>query len=66
MFDGKSKKALWRGTASGTLQDDPARMTAMLQAALDKMFAGFRRHHAGEVISRPDPDRSAARSRTTA
>jgi Domain of unknown function (DUF4136) len=41
MFDGKSKKALWRGTASGTLQDDPARMTAMLQAALDKMFAGF-------------------------
>jgi hypothetical protein len=41
MFEGKSKTALWRGTASGTLQDDPARMTAMLQAALDKMFAGF-------------------------
>jgi hypothetical protein len=41
MFEGKGKTALWRGTASGTLQDDPARMTAMLQAALDKMFAGF-------------------------
>jgi hypothetical protein len=41
MFDGKSKTALWRGTASSTVQDDPARMTALLQAALDKMFAGF-------------------------
>lgn len=41
LFDGANKRGLWRGTASGTLQDDPARMTAMLQTALDKMFAGF-------------------------
>ena len=41
MFDGKSRQPLWRGTASGTLQDDPAKMTALLQSALDKMFAGF-------------------------
>jgi hypothetical protein len=41
LFDGQSKHALWRGTASGTVQDDPARMTALLQTALDKMFAGF-------------------------
>jgi hypothetical protein len=41
MFDGASKKAVWRGSASGTLQDDPNKMNAMLQAALDKMFAAF-------------------------
>ncbi|MDM0074700.1 DUF4136 domain-containing protein [Variovorax sp. J2P1-59] len=41
MFDGSRKQAIWRGTASGTLDSDPARMTALLQAALDKMFAGF-------------------------
>lgn len=41
LFDGATKRGLWRGTASGTLQDDPARMNAMLQTALDKMFTGF-------------------------
>ncbi len=41
VFDGKTKRSMWRGTASGTLQSDPARMNAMLQAALDKMFATF-------------------------
>ncbi|MBB3177572.1 DUF4136 domain-containing protein [Variovorax sp. Sphag1AA] len=41
LFDGTTKRGLWRGTASGTLQDDPARMNALLQTALDKMFAGF-------------------------
>ncbi|MDM0108951.1 DUF4136 domain-containing protein [Variovorax sp. J22R24] len=41
MYDGARKQAVWRGAASGTLDSDPARMTALLQAALDKMFAGF-------------------------
>ena len=41
VFDGKTKRSLWRGTASGTLQSDPERMNVMLQAALDKMFATF-------------------------
>jgi hypothetical protein len=41
MYDGGSRRELWRGSASGTVHDDPARMNALLQAALDKMFAGF-------------------------
>ena len=41
MYDGSRKQAIWRGSASGTLDSDPARMTTLLQAAIDKMFAGF-------------------------
>lgn len=41
VFNGSNKRSMWRGTASGTLQSDPARMDAVLQAALNKMFAGF-------------------------
>jgi Domain of unknown function (DUF4136) len=41
MYDGARKQAIWRGAASGTLDSDPNRMTALLQASLDKMFAGF-------------------------
>lgn len=41
MYDGKTRRAMWRGTASGTLDDDPARMSALLQTALDRLFANF-------------------------
>jgi hypothetical protein len=41
MYDSTTRREMWRGSASGTLHDDPARMDALLQAALDKMFAGF-------------------------
>lgn len=41
MVNAQSKRSAWRGTASGTVQEDPAKMNALLQAALDKMFAGF-------------------------
>jgi hypothetical protein len=41
MFDTASKRAIWRGTASGTLPDNPDKMPALLQASLDKMFAEF-------------------------
>ncbi|MGJ7507382.1 DUF4136 domain-containing protein [Variovorax sp. GT1P44] len=41
MYDGARKQAIWRGSASGTLDSDPNRMIALLQASLDKMFAGF-------------------------
>jgi hypothetical protein len=41
MYNGSTRAEMWRGTASGTVQDDPARMNTLLQAALDKMFAGF-------------------------
>lgn len=41
MVNAQTKRSAWRGTASGTLHDDPAKMNALLQTALDKMFAGF-------------------------
>jgi len=41
IYSGATRRPMWRATASGTVNDDPARMNALLQAALDKMFAGF-------------------------
>lgn len=41
MFDARTKRAIWRGSASGVLPDDPSRVDASVQAALDKLFAGF-------------------------
>ena len=41
MFDGGNRRAIWRGSASGVLPDDPSRVNASVQAALDKLFAGF-------------------------
>lgn len=43
LVDASNKRSMWRGSASGTVHDDPARMNAMLQTALDKMFAGLPR-----------------------
>jgi hypothetical protein len=41
MFDGKSRRAIWRASAEGVLPDDPARLDASVQRALERMFADF-------------------------
>ena len=41
MFDANTKRAVWRGTASATVPDSPAKVDTQVNAALDKMFAGF-------------------------
>ena len=41
MFDAKTKKAVWRGTASGTVPDTPEKTEAAIKSALDKMFVNF-------------------------
>jgi len=41
MFDTRTKKAVWRATAEGTVPAMPKQVDAALQAAVDKMFAEF-------------------------
>ncbi|MFC3549506.1 DUF4136 domain-containing protein [Lysobacter cavernae] len=41
MFDSKTKQAVWRGTASGTVPSSPEKVNASVQAGIDKMFASF-------------------------
>jgi hypothetical protein len=41
MFDAKTKQAVWRGTASGTVPKAQEDVNAVVQSALDKMFASF-------------------------
>ena len=41
MFDARSKQAIWRGTAAGTIPKSQEKASAGLQAGVDKMFAGF-------------------------
>jgi hypothetical protein len=41
MFDTKTKRAIWRGTASGTVSEKPEQNTANIEAALNKMFTNF-------------------------
>jgi hypothetical protein len=41
MFDTSTKKAVWRGTASGTVSDSPDKNVAAVNAGLDKMLAAF-------------------------
>jgi hypothetical protein len=41
MFDTRTKQAVWRGTASGTVPSSPAKINAAVEAGLDKMFAGY-------------------------
>lgn len=41
MFDMKTRQAVWRGTASGTVPDSPESLNAKAQAGVDKMFAAF-------------------------
>lgn len=41
MFDARSKQAIWRGTSSETIPSSPDKVNAAVEAAVEKMFAGF-------------------------
>jgi hypothetical protein len=41
MADVKAKKFVWRGTASGTISDNPDKVTKLLNKSLDKMFKDY-------------------------
>ena len=41
MFDTKTKKAIWRGTASDTIPSSPEKANAIAQAGITKMFESF-------------------------
>ena len=41
MFDTKTKRAIWRGTAEGTIPSTPEKTNQAIQKAVTKMFAGF-------------------------
>jgi hypothetical protein len=41
MYDARTKRAIWSGTAEGTVRRDPARQIADIQTAVTKMFATF-------------------------
>ncbi|BCT93214.1 hypothetical protein LYSHEL_22370 [Lysobacter helvus] len=48
MFDAKTKKAVWRGVASGTVPDSKEKLATAVNAGLDKMFADFPPGSAGK------------------
>jgi hypothetical protein len=41
IFDARTKEALWRGTSTKTLSDNPQKNAASLNKAIDKMFSKF-------------------------
>ena len=41
LFDTRTQKAIWRGTATGTLPSKPDKVDAALDKGLDSMFAQF-------------------------
>ncbi|KAF1712086.1 hypothetical protein CSC70_00710 [Pseudoxanthomonas kalamensis DSM 18571] len=41
LFDAKTKQAIWRGSASGTLPSSPEKLQEGMQAGVSKMFADF-------------------------
>ena len=41
IFDARTKRAVWRGTASGALPKTSDKATAKTQEAIDRMFASF-------------------------
>jgi len=41
MFDNRTQQAVWRGTASGTVPNSPAKVNAAIEAGLDKLFAAY-------------------------
>lgn len=41
MFDAKTRQAIWRGTAEGTVKKNPSDAAADIQTAVTKMFATF-------------------------
>src|SRR6478735_6888854 len=41
MFDARSRRAIWRGSAEGVLPDDRSQLDATVQRTLDRLFADF-------------------------
>lgn len=41
IFDGASKRAVWRGYAEGTVPASPEKVTKAVHSAVDRMFADF-------------------------
>lgn len=41
MFDARTRQAVWRGSASGTVPGAPDKVNAAVEAAVAEMFAGF-------------------------
>ena len=41
MYDARTNRAIWRGTAEGTVRRDPARQIADIQDAVTRMFLAF-------------------------
>ena len=41
MFDAKTKKLVWRGTATATVSSDPKKNAQKIQKAAEKLFKGF-------------------------
>lgn len=41
MFDTRTRQAIWRGTAEGTVSKKPEKVNADIQTAVTKMFANF-------------------------
>lgn len=41
MFDSRTQKAIWRGTATGAVSSKADKMDAEIDKSLDKMFAAF-------------------------
>lgn len=41
MFDARTKRAIWRATAEGTVPETPAKVNASIDATIPRMFATF-------------------------
>lgn len=41
MFDARTRQAVWRGSAEGTVPGSPEQLDAKVQAGIDSMFADF-------------------------
>lgn len=41
MFNNQTKKAIWRGTATGTIPNSPQQLDQGIKEGIDKMFADF-------------------------
>lgn len=41
LFDARTRQAIWRGTASGTISSNPDTNRAAVESGLDKMFANY-------------------------
>ena len=48
IWDVKTKQAIWRGTATGSIKDDPTKMTKQIDKIVEKMVKKFRQQRAKE------------------